>query len=77
MRGMFKSKTGRSIGIASIAAPLIGYVVNDLQKPDSMIRALVERSVRRLLPSYAQKREIIDISDKVEIIEDSSQRKEI
>ena len=72
LRGMMNSKTGKTIGLASIAAPVIGYVVNDLKKPDSVIRALLQHTVRKILPGSTSKVEAIDISDRVEIIEDKS-----
>ena len=69
LRGMFAGKTGRTIGFTSIAAPVIGYVVNDLRKPDSIIRGLIGGVVRKLLPEKSGRAEVIDITDKVEIIE--------
>ncbi len=69
VRGMCSGKTGKTIGLASIAAPVIGFVVNDLKKPDSVIRALTAATVRKLLPAKSDQPKAIDITDKVEIIE--------
>ena len=75
LRGMFTGKTGKAIGFTSIAAPIIGYVVNDLKKPDSIIRGLIGGVVRKLLPSKSGKAEAIDITDKVEIIEEDGDKR--
>jgi len=75
LRGMFTGKTGKTIGFTSIAAPIIGYVVNDLKKPNSIVRRLIGGAVRKLLPAKSQKVEAIDITNEVEIIEDSSDKK--
>jgi len=75
MRGMFTGKTGKAAGFASIVGPIIGYVVHDLKKPDSIIRGLIGRTVNKLLPVRAQKVEAIDITDEVEILEDNSDKK--
>jgi hypothetical protein len=66
---MYSGKTGKTIGLASIAAPIVGFVVNDLKKPNSVIRALVATTVRKLLPAKSDQPKVIDITDKVEIIE--------
>ena len=70
LRGMLKTKTGKTIGLASIAAPVIGYIVQDLRKPDSLIRELVGGTVNKLIAYRRKKTEAIDISDKVEILEE-------
>jgi len=75
LRGMLSGKTGKTIGFTSIAAPIIGYVVNDLRKPDSIVRNLISGAVRKLLPAKSEKAQVIDITDKVEILEDDSDKK--
>jgi len=75
LRGMFTGKTGKAIGFTSIAAPIIGYVVNDLKKPDSIVRGLIGGVVRKLLPAKSGKVEVIDITDKVEILEDKGDKR--
>jgi len=75
LRGMFTGKTGKAIGFTSIAAPIIGYVVNDLKKPDSIVRGLIGGVVRKLLPAKSGKVEVIGITDKVEIIEDKGDKR--
>jgi len=74
LRGMFTGKTGKVIGFTSIAAPIIGYVVNDLKKPDSIVRGLIGGVVRKLLPAKSRKVEAIDITDKVDVIVDDSDK---
>ena len=74
VRGMLSSRTGKTVGIASIVTPVIGYVVNDLRKPDSVIRALVGRAVSRFLPTGTKEVKAIDITDEVEILEDNHNR---
>lgn len=75
LRGVFSSKTGKAIGFTSIAAPIIGYVVNDLKKPNSIVRGLIGGMVRKLLPAKTEKVEAIDITNEVEILEDDSDKK--
>ena len=75
LRGMLSGKTGKAIGFTSIAAPLLGYVVNDLKKPDSIVRGLIGGVIRKLMPPKSEKVEAIDITEKVEIIENDSNRK--
>ncbi len=72
MRGMMSSKTGKTVGIASLAAPILGYIISDLQKPNSTIRTLIGKTVNKLLESRIQKSEAIDITHEVEIIDDES-----
>lgn len=66
----FSGKQGKTIGIASIAAPVAGFIVNDLRKPNSIIRNLLAITAAKLLPARFERRKALDISDKVEIIED-------
>ena len=69
------SKTGMAIGFTSIAAPIIGYIVNDLRKPDSLIRALIGKVTKTFLERKTGKTEMIDITDKVAIIEVDKRKK--
>ena len=66
----FSGKQGKTIGIASIAAPVAGFIVNDLRKPNSIIRNLLAITAAKLLPARFERRKALDISDKVEVIED-------
>ena len=75
LRGMFTGKTGKAIGFTSIAAPIIGYIVNDLKKPNSLVRGLIGSVARRLLPAKSEQAKVIDITDEVEILEDDSDKK--
>lgn len=74
-RGMMESKTGKVIGFASLVTPAIGYIINDLRKPNSIVRQLIGKAVNRLLESKNKKVEAIDISDKIEIIGESNHNK--
>jgi len=69
---MMSTKTGKTIGIASLAAPIVGYIINDIQKPNSMIRNLVGKTINRLLESKSEKAEAIDITHEVEVIDDEN-----
>ncbi|MFZ5981376.1 MAG: hypothetical protein ACOYVF_12165 [Candidatus Zixiibacteriota bacterium] len=69
---MFETRAGKAAGLASLAAPLIGYVVRDLKKPDSIIRGLIGTLSRKLLTSRVKNTEALDITDKVEILEKSN-----
>ena len=70
LRGIMTSKTGKTVGIASLAAPIVGYIISDLQKPNSTIRNLIGKTVNRLLETKFRKSEAIDITHEVEIIDD-------
>lgn len=70
LRGAFSGRKGKAIGIASIATPIVGFVVNDLKKPNSIIRALIGKTATKLLERKAEKTQVIDITDQVEIVED-------
>ncbi len=70
IRGCMSGKTGKAVGITSVTAPLIGFLVHDLKKPDSLIRQLAGKAVRGLLEWKKEKRQVIDITDRVEIVED-------
>lgn len=74
LRGAFSGKSGRVIGATSIAAPIVGFIVNDLRKPDSLIRSIVGSAKRALLDSKTNRAKAIDISDEVEVIEDQTER---
>lgn len=74
LRGRFSGKTGKAIGITSIAAPLLGLVVNDLKKPNSLIRTFIGGATRKLLEKRTNKAQAIDITDKVEVIVNDSER---
>ena len=73
IRGTFSGKKSKAVGITSLAAPVIGYVVNDLRKPDSTIRSLIGVAYNKLLSRKTVEHEAIDITDQVEIIEDNSE----
>ena len=66
LRGMLDTKAGKSLGIASVAAPIAGLIAHDLQKPDSVIRGLISGGVKRLL-ALKDKISAIDISKHAEI----------
>lgn len=70
LRGAFSGKRGKAVGVAAVAAPVIGLIVEDLKSPDSLIRQLANRAAARWLPSKPQP-EAIDITDRVEIVNDS------
>jgi len=66
-RGLMGSKTGKAVGYSSLAAPVIGYIVNDLRKPNSTIRQLFGKAVNMIMESKNKQVEAIDITDQVEI----------
>ena len=72
LRGILSGRSGKAIGLTSLAAPLVGFIVNDLKKPDSMIRTFLKTTTRRLLERPTKKAEAIDISDKVHFIIDET-----
>ena len=74
LRGMMSGKAGKTIGFTSIAAPIVGYLVNDLRKQDSVVRSLIGAAVRKLLPHKSRPVEAIDITDKTEIITNVSDK---
>jgi hypothetical protein len=72
LRGICTGRAGKTIGLTSIAAPVIGYIVKDLRRPDSIIRGFIGKAVNELLAMKSKKVEAIDISSRVEIIDDNS-----
>ena len=75
IRGMMESRTGKVVGITSIAAPVIGYIINDLRRPNSFVRQLLCKVVTRLLQSKNREVEAIDITDEVEILNENNHNK--
>jgi hypothetical protein len=59
---------GRAIGFSSLAAPIAGYIVNDLRKPDSIIRRLIGTAVARLRLSANRTTKELDIGNQAEVI---------
>jgi len=59
---------GRAIGFSSLAAPIAGFIVNDLRKPDSIIRRLVGTAVARIRSSSEGRKKELDIGDQAEVI---------
>ena len=74
-RGAMKSRTGKAVGFTSLAAPIIGYIINDLRKPNSIVRQLIGKAVNKLLESKIEKVEAIDITDEIKIIGESNHNK--
>jgi len=69
IRGAFSGKAGKAAGIGSLAAPVVGLIIHDIRKPDSIIRNLLSHTARRLLKANTKEPKAIDITDKVEVIE--------
>jgi hypothetical protein len=67
LRGMLDTRTGRSLSIAGVAAPIVGMIAHDLQKPDSVIRGLISSGVKRLL-TRKDRAMIDDVSAHTEIV---------
>lgn len=68
VRGSLSGKKGKTAGIAAVVAPVLGYVINDLRKPDSLIRSLVGKTVQKLLGARTKEKKAIDITNKVEVV---------
>jgi hypothetical protein len=60
-------KGGKAVGLASLATPVAAFVVNDLRKPDSLIKAGVKTLVRYVTRRKLAAPESVDISDKIEV----------
>ena len=73
LRGMLATRTGRSLSIAGVAAPIVGLIAHDLQKPDSIIRGLISSGVKRLLTRKDQVK-VIDISEHAEIVDNEGSK---
>jgi len=69
LRGVLTGKRGRQVGLASLMAPLAGYVIRDLRKPDSVIRVLTQRTSAWLTATIASHRKRIDYAEPVEIVD--------
>lgn len=68
VRGCLSGKKGKTAGIAAIVAPVVGFIVNDLRKPDSLIRSLIGKTARKLLAARTKEKKAIDITDKVQVV---------
>ncbi len=67
IRGVFSGKTGKAVGLSSLAAPVVSWIVYDLRKPNSVIRTVLTHTVKRLLSTPSNAQQALDITDKVEI----------
>lgn len=75
LRGMMKTRTGKAVGYTSLVAPVIGFILNDLRKPNSLVRRLAGKVVNRFLESKPEKIEAIDITDQVELLDEKNNDK--
>ncbi|GEM_PF-1646249 len=71
LRGALNSRTGKAVGITSLVAPLLGLIINDLRQPNSLSRRLLGMAVNKLAAPKYTKAEAIDITDKVEIVNEN------
>jgi hypothetical protein len=62
--------SGKTIGFTSIAVPVMGFVLNDIMKPDSVVRALARGVIEKLIPTKAEKTGSVEITGDVEILSD-------
>ncbi|MBN2226932.1 MAG: hypothetical protein JW763_06175 [candidate division Zixibacteria bacterium] len=69
LRRAMSGKSGKWAGFSAIAAPIIGFVVHDLTKPNSLIRGLVSDLVAKYRASHPRVSEPIDITDQVDIVD--------
>ncbi len=69
IRGFFSTRPGKAVGFASIAAPIVGLITNDLRKADGVIRGVIAPSVTRLLSGKLNGGKKLDVSDKAEVID--------
>ncbi len=68
-RNLFDGKRGKLIGFGAIAAPIAGFVANDLRKADGVIRGVIAPAVARMLPEKLGGGKKLDISDRAEVID--------
>ena len=71
---MMNSPTGRAVKYSSLVAPVVGIILNDLRKPNSLSRQLLGKAMNKLMERKYDKVEIIDITDKVEISDDTENK---
>jgi|GEM_PF-3998652 len=69
LRGALSGKRGRQAGLASLFVPLAGYVIQDLRKPDSKVKALAQRAYYYLTRPKVDRQKAIDPAGRVEVIE--------
>ena len=69
LRGAFTGKRGKRLGLASAIIPLTGYVIQDLRKPDSLIKALTQRARAYLSERMADRRKRIDDVGRAEVLD--------
>lgn len=69
LRGALSGKRGKRLGLASTIIPVAGYVIQDLRKPDSVIKAVTQRVRTYLADRIADRRKRISSSGRVEILD--------
>ena len=69
LRRAMSGKSGKWAGFSAIAAPIVGFVVHDLTKPNSVIRGLVSNLVTKYRTAHPRVSEPIDITDQVDIVD--------
>jgi len=69
MRACTSSRTGRAVGISSLAVPLAGFILNDLRKPDSIVLGLLGSIAKQVRLLSMRSRPELDIRDRVDVIE--------
>ena len=69
LRGALSGKRGRQAGLASLLVPLAGYIIQDLRKPDSKVKALAQRAHAYLTGAKVGRPKAISPAGRVEIIE--------
>ncbi len=67
VRGGLSSKTGRAVGVTSLLTPIAGYIIHDLQKPNSMIRQLSKAAFEKVVSLTKRPKQLVDISNKSEV----------
>ena len=72
LRGIFAGKRGKQIGLLSFVTPLAGYVIQDLRKPDSVIKSIAQRAYLYLAERKTVRRQRIDPAGRVEVLQTNS-----
>jgi hypothetical protein len=72
LRGALSGRRGKQLGLLSFFVPLTGYVIQDLRKPDSVIKALTQRVSTYLAERKSAARRQIDPAGRVEVLQTDS-----
>jgi len=74
-KGIMRGRGGKLAGFSAIVVPIAGFIINDLKKPDGIIKGLFSafrdgyRDARSARDAQYESSGAVDITDQVEIVD--------